>query len=99
MPRYKRSQPKQLEDLPNIGKALAADLRKIGILRPDQLAKYEPIVIFRELSKVMGHRHDPCVLYTLLSVGHFLECGEALPWWGFTAAGKDLLNSSNKAME
>lgn len=54
MARSKRSQPTQLEDLPNIGKAIAADLRRIGILRPDQLAKREPIALFRELSTVMG---------------------------------------------
>ena len=96
MPRSKRDQPTQLEDLPNIGKAIAADLRRIGIVRPDQLAGREPIAIFRELSEVMGHRHDPCVLYTLISVKHFLACGEALPWWNFTAEGKILLQSSEK---
>ena len=96
MAHSKRIQPTRLEDLPNIGKAIAADLRRIGILRPDQLAKREPIAIFRELSTVMGHRHDPCVLYTLISVKHFLESGEALPWWNFTAEGKNLLKSNEK---
>jgi DNA transformation protein len=96
MAQFKRIQPTQLEDLPNIGKAIAADLRRIGILRPDQLAKREPIAIFRELSTVMGHRHDPCVLYTLISVKHFFESGEALPWWNFTVEGKNLLTSSKK---
>lgn len=93
MTQSKRIQPIQLEDLPNIGKAIAADLRRIGILRPDQLAKCKPIAIFRELSTVMGHRHDPCVLYTLISVRHFLESGEALPWWNFINEGKNLLKS------
>lgn len=96
MAQSKRIQPTQLEDLPNIGKAIAADLRRIGILRPDQLAKREPITIFHELSTVMGHRLDPCVLYTLISVKHFLESGEAIPWWNFTVEGKNLLTSSKK---
>jgi len=91
MSRSKRNPPVQLEDLPNIGKSIAADLRRIGILRPDQLAKREPIDVFRRLSKVMGHRHDPCVLYTLIAAKHFLKCGEALPWWNFTAEGRNLL--------
>jgi len=99
MPRSKRSQPTQLEDLPNIGKSIAADLRRIGILWPDQLARREPVAIFCELSEVMGHRHDPCVLYTLISVRHFLTCGEALPWWNFTAEGKNLLKSSGKGSQ
>lgn len=99
MPRTKKDPPTQLEDLPNIGKAIAANLRGIGIVRPDQLARREPIAIFSELSKVMGHRQDPCVLYTLLSVKHFLDCGEALPWWNFTAEGKILLKSSKKEID
>ncbi len=96
MPPSNQDPPAQLEDLPNIGKAIAADLRGIGIVHPDQLARREPIAIFLELSEVMGHRLDPCVLYTLLSVKHFLDCGEALPWWKFTAEGKILLKSSEK---
>jgi len=96
MVRSERIHPTRLEELPNIGKAIAADLRSIGILRPDQLAEREPLAVFRELSKVMGYRHDPCVFYTLIAVKHFLECGEALPWWNFTAEGKKLLKSSEK---
>lgn len=81
----------RLEDLPNIGKSIAADLRSIGITHPDQLSRLEPLAVFHELTRVMGHRHDPCVLYTLLSARHFLDKGEALPWWTFTAEGKKLL--------
>ncbi|MFH2124219.1 MAG: helix-hairpin-helix domain-containing protein [Pseudomonadota bacterium] len=99
MSRTKRNPPAQLEDLPNIGKAIAADLHRIGIVHPDQLARREPMAIYRELSKVMGHRLDPCLLYTLLSVRHFLDCGEALPWWNFTAEGKKLLKSHEKGIQ
>jgi pathogenicity locus Cdd1 protein len=83
--------PRELEDLPNIGKAIAADLRRIGIMSPGQLAGCEPLDTFRRLAEVMGHRHDPCVLYTLISVKRFLETGVALPWWKFTEEGKKLL--------
>ncbi|MEO6560214.1 MAG: helix-hairpin-helix domain-containing protein [Burkholderiaceae bacterium] len=99
MLRPKRNPPMQLEDLPNIGKSIAAYLRRIGILWPNQLAKREPIGLYRELSEVMGHRHDPCVLYTLMAAKHFLECGEALPWWNFTAEGKNLLKSDKKGSQ
>lgn len=80
-----------LEDVPNIGKAIAADLRNIGILQPEQLADRDPLATFVALSGVMGHRHDPCVLYTLIAARHFLQTGEALPWWRFTEQGKQLL--------
>ncbi len=96
MPLPERNQSQQLEDLPNIGKSIAADLRSIGVLQPEQLANRAPLDMFNELAKIMGSRHDPCVLYTLISVRHFLEKGEALPWWKFTAEGKKILNSTKK---
>ena len=86
-----RNRPLQLEDLPNIGKAIAADLRRLGITSPAQLAAREPLATFRQLAEIMGRRHDPCVLYTLLSVQYFFEKGTALPWWKFTEQGKKLL--------
>ena len=74
-----------LTALPNIGKAIAADLMAIGIDSSD------------DLKTVMGHRHDPCVYYTLLSVKHFIDTGESLPWWNFTVKGKaDLASSARR---
>jgi hypothetical protein len=84
----------QLEDLPNIGKSIAADLRSIGILNARQLATRDPLATYLTLGKSMGHRHDPCVLYTLMAAKYFLASGEKLPWWKFTAAGKELLAAS-----
>ncbi|MDD2882161.1 MAG: helix-hairpin-helix domain-containing protein [Rhodoferax sp.] len=83
--------PTQLEDLPNIGKAIAADLRALGVLSPEELASHEPLATYQALAIVMGKRLDPCVLYTLLAVAHFQKTGERLPWWHFTAQGKQLL--------
>jgi Pathogenicity locus len=80
-----------LIDLPNIGTAIAADLRAIGVLDAQQLAVFEPLTLYRKLAIQMGKRHDPCVLYTLLAVQHFLHTGEKLPWWQFTEQGKTLL--------
>jgi hypothetical protein len=87
----------KLEDLPNIGKSIAADLRAIGILQPRQLAERDPLAIYIELAGAMGQRHDPCVLYTLMAARHFLESGEALPWWKFTEQGRKLLQSFNRS--
>ena len=86
-------QSSRLEDLPNIGKAIAADLRSLGILSPKQLATHDPLLTYQALATVMGKRLDPCVLYTLLAVGHFQKTGERLPWWHFTAQGKQLLRA------
>ncbi|MDO8252347.1 MAG: helix-hairpin-helix domain-containing protein [Rhodoferax sp.] len=97
MPRVVPGQPKRLEDLPNIGKSIAADLELLGIRKPEQLAKLDPLETYRALSAVMGHRHDPCVLYTLMSVQHFFKSDEVLPWWKFTERGKELLQSIRQA--
>jgi DNA transformation protein len=86
--------PQALEDLPNIGKSIAADLRAISILSPAQLKADDPLSIYLSLAKHMGKRHDPCVLYTLMAAKHFLVIGEKLAWWKFTAQGKALLSSN-----
>ncbi len=91
MVRVRDKQPSRLEDLPNIGKAIAADLRALGIFSPEQLATHDPLATYQGLAAVMGKRLDPCVLYTLLAVAHFQKTGESLPWWHFTAQGKQLL--------
>lgn len=80
-----------LTHLPNIGSAIAADLRAVGVLDAKQLAACEPLALYLNLATQMGKRHDPCVLYTLLAAQHFLRSGEKLPWWTFTEQGKMLL--------
>jgi DNA transformation protein len=83
----------RLEDIPNIGKSIAGDLRSLGILTPNELATRDPLKTYLSLSDNMGNRHDPCVLYTLMAAKHFLESGESIAWWQFTQAGKDLLKN------
>jgi hypothetical protein len=87
---------KKLEDLPNIGKAISADLHKIGIKSPDQLKTWEPIDVFNELADVMGHRHDPCLLDVFISVQRFLDGEPARPWWHYTEERKILLENHKK---
>jgi hypothetical protein len=87
------AQASKLEDIPNIGKSIAADLREIGIQQPQQLLTQEPLAIYLKLAAQMGKRHDPCVLYTLMAARHFMQSGEALKWWTFTGQGKKLLAS------
>jgi hypothetical protein len=88
----KKKTATKLEDIPNIGKSIAADLRGIGILNPQQLAKQDPLALYLALADRMGQRHDPCVLYTFMAAKHFLQSGESRPWWKFTQAGKRLLS-------
>lgn len=87
----KNNPPQRLEDIPNIGKSIAADLRSLRIETPQQLQAFDPLALYWQLAAQMGARHDPCVLYTLMAAKHFLQSGEKLPWWKFTAEGKRLL--------
>jgi len=86
-----RKHASRLEDIPNIGKSIASDLRSLGILTPQQLATRDPLQTYLALSGNMGHRHDPCVLYTLLAAQHYLQSGESIPWWKFTEQGRQML--------
>jgi hypothetical protein len=89
----------RLEDLPNIGRSIARDLRAIGIATPAQLRKRKPLAVFNDLEVVMGRRHDPCVFYTLLSVKHFFDSSESLPWWHFTTEGKTELGKQSRGLK
>lgn len=91
-----KGQAGKLEDIPNIGKAMASDLRAIGILHPQQLAAHKPLATYFALAEHMGQRHDPCVLYALMAAQYFLRNGEAIPWWKFTEQGKKLLAAQGK---
>lgn len=84
----------RLEEIPNIGKSIASDLRAVGIQTPRQLAMQQPLQIYLKLGKQMGRRHDPCVLYTLLAAHHYMQTGEAVKWWEFTEAGRRLLSGA-----
>lgn len=80
-----------LEQIPNIGRAIADDLRGIGIIRPKQLTGKDGIKLFQKLNKVTGVRHDPCVADTFMAAVDFMNGGKPKPWWKFTAQRKQIL--------
>jgi hypothetical protein len=80
-----------LEDLPNVGKAIAADLRAVGIRQPSQLQRKDPYALYDRLNRVTGLRHDPCVLDTFIAAVRFVAGGPQRPWWAFTAERKRTL--------
>ena len=78
----------RLEDIPNIGPSLAADLRRLGIVHPRELRGRRPIALYQALCELSGARQDPCVLDAFTSAVRFMEGGEARPWWTYTAERK-----------
>jgi hypothetical protein len=87
----------QLEALPNIGKAIAADLRLIGIDRPHELIGKNPFELYDTLCMKTGQRVDPCVIDVFMSAVHFMAGGDPQPWWGFTEKRKQILNANKTA--
>jgi hypothetical protein len=88
MPKPDRAGVATLEDLPNVGKAIAGDLRAIGIRKPAQLKGRDPYALYASLNRVTGMRHDPCVLDTFIAVVRYVDGGPAKPWWAFTGERK-----------
>jgi hypothetical protein len=83
----------RLEQLPNIGPALAADLRLIGIERPADLRGKDAFILYRALCEKTGQRHDPCVLDTFMAATDFMRGAPAAPWWKYTAQRKAIFGT------
>ena len=80
----------RLEDLPNIGPAMAADLRALGIAHPQALAGQDALALYQALCRLSGKRQDPCVLDTYMAATDFMRGAAPAPWWVYTAERKRL---------
>lgn len=78
----------QLEQLPNIGPAVAAELRALGITHPRELAQRDAFALYQALCTHRGKRQDPCVLDTFLAATDFMRGAAPAPWWAYTAQRK-----------
>ena len=79
----------RLDELPNIGKAMSEVLQLIGIDHPKMLIGRNPFELYEKLCAISGKSHDPCVIDIFMSVIHFMEGGDPLPWWSFTEKRKN----------
>ncbi len=86
-----RQKVQQLTDLPNIGKACAQDLRKLGIDSPSQLQGRDPFEMYLSLNRLTGKTHDPCMLDVFISITRFIAGDEPKPWWFYTDERKQHL--------
>ena len=82
------SECERLEQLPNIGPAIAADLRLLGIGHPRELAGRDPFALYQQLGHATGKRQDPCVLDTFIAATDFMRGAPPRPWWSYTAQRK-----------
>ncbi|PIW61487.1 helix-hairpin-helix domain-containing protein [Shewanella sp. CG12_big_fil_rev_8_21_14_0_65_47_15] len=86
-----RAKVKQLTDLPNIGKACAADLRLLGIDKPEQLLGQNPYKMYQTLCDQTNQRHDPCMIDVFISITRFMAGEDPKPWWFYTDERKSTL--------
>jgi hypothetical protein len=77
-----------LEDIPNVGPAIAKDLRRIGVQEPKGLVGRDPYAMYDDLCRITGQRHDPCLLDVFISAVRFMEGAPAKPWWKYTTERK-----------
>jgi hypothetical protein len=82
-----------LEQLPNVGPAMARDLRQLGIHTPQALKGRDGLQLYHALCKATGHRQDPCVLDTFLAVVDFMNGAPPAPWWAYTARRRALMRA------
>ena len=78
----------RLTDLPNIGKASAADLVLLGINKPSDLLGQDPYVMYKRLCDLTAQRHDPCVIDVFIAITRFINGEAPKPWWHYTAERK-----------
>src|SRR5438067_8094239 len=86
-----RKQLARLEDIPNIGPAVAANLRQLGITTPGDLLGRDPFAMYDDLCRITSQRHDPCLLDTFIAAVRFMEGEPKKPWWKYTAERKKVL--------
>jgi hypothetical protein len=76
------------EDLPNVGKRVAEDFKKLGLSGPQQLKGKDPFKLYERLCRITRLRQDPCLLDTFIAAVYFMDRGIARPWWSFSADRK-----------
>src|SRR5215831_21019618 len=80
-----------LEDIPNVGPAVAADLRRLGITSPADLPGRDPYALYDDLCRATGVRQDPCVLDVFIAAVRYMAGEPKRPWWRYTAERKRVL--------
>jgi hypothetical protein len=78
----------RLEDVPNVGPAVASDFRRLGIHSPAELLGRDPYAMYEDLCRITGQRHDPCLLDTFIAAVRHMAGDPKKPWWKYTAERK-----------
>ena len=86
----------QLQQIPNVGPSIAANLRLIAITVPQDLVGRDPYRLYDELCRTTGTRHDPCVIDVFISAVRYMAGEPSQPWWKYTAERKEHVAARTK---
>ena len=78
----------RLEDIPNVGPSIAADLRMLGIKSPDDLPGRDPYQMYDDICRITRVRQDPCLLDVFIAAVRYMSGDPKKPWWHYTAERK-----------
>lgn len=80
-----------LRRIPGVGPSIAADLRRLGVRRPSDLAGRDPQALYEEFEDLTGAHADRCLLYVFRCAVHFAGGigGDPglLKWWNWKDGG------------
>lgn len=79
---------RSFKDIPNIGPAMVADFKVLGIKDPQDLKKQDALNLYKKLCVATKSRQDPCVLDTFMAAVDFMNGASARPWWEYTEERK-----------
>ncbi|HEU0013015.1 MAG TPA: helix-hairpin-helix domain-containing protein [Longimicrobium sp.] len=86
-----KNAPDELRRIPGIGPRMAADLRRLGIHRVEDLRGADPQALYDRLGEMDGVRHDRCVLYVFRCAVYYASTfphdPELLLWWSWKDGG------------
>ena len=83
----RRSELKNLEQIPGVGKSIAQDMRNIGINSVSQLKDSDPENLYQKLCDFKAGPVDRCMLYVLRCAVYYASNAEhdpeLLKWWNW----------------
>lgn len=75
---------KRLQEIPNVGPAVARRLAELGFDGAASLRGQDPEELFARTQAARGGPEDPCLLDTYRAVVAFADTGDTRPWHAFS---------------
>lgn len=69
----------KLEDIPHIGRRVAALLREAGIQKPEDLKGHDALWLYNKICSITAHNHSLQLLDRLLAATDFADGGAPRP--------------------